>query len=510
MSTTKSIDGITYDNDTDGTKQADIIDQYGVWSWNGSTNRYVLGSKNGTDDGNGSAATGFGSNDLVSGGAGSDYIYGGRGDDRLYGDAGDDVLYGDRYVVRSGVLTVGSTSTTVAATGALDNQEYTGDDAGNDVLIGGQGNDTAYGGEGDDKLFGGQGKDVLYGDAGNDKLYGGEGKDKLYGGEGNDTLDGGTGKDELYGGGGSDKLYGGAGADKLDGGTGDDILDGGKGGDVLTGGAGADTFVYNAVSDSPFAAGWDGWDEITDFTHGQDKIDLSGLTRSGTADDLTWGATVATAHGVWYEYRGGDTYTVFVNLGNAASGGDDHGDDSRHAQDSDYSAYGEIDGPDGGSGDDNERGDDHSQNSSHGSTTITTITADLAIIVHATNGLSVRDFLGVVNNAPTISSGTTGSEAENAVASNVVYDANATDPEGDTLSYSLSSGGDNDKFNIDSSTGEVTFKVSPNYEVATDVGGNNVYDIVVHASDGLNNTAKTITVSAVSYTHLTLPTILRV
>ena len=106
------------------------------------------------------------------------------------------------------------------------------------------------------------------------------------------------------------------------------------------------------------------------------------------------------------------------------------------------------------------------------------------IIVHANDGhghdvtkavaITVTDVNDV---APTFTSGGTGSEAENTAASNVVYDANVTDPDGGTITYSLSAGGDNSLFNINSSNGQVTFKVSPNFEAPTDGGGNNVYDI---------------------------------
>ena len=89
------------------------------------------------------------------------------------------------------------------------------------------------------------------------------------------------------------------------------------------------------------------------------------------------------------------------------------------------------------------------------------------------------------NVPPTITSGATGTEAENTVNTHVVYDTNATDPDsGDTITYSLSVGGDNNFFNINPSTGEVTFKVSPDFEAPGDAGGNNVYDIIVHANDG--------------------------
>jgi Ca2+-binding RTX toxin-like protein len=61
----------------------------------------------------------------------------------------------------------------------------------------------------------------------------------------------------------------------------------------------------------------------------------------------------------------------------------------------------------------------------------------------------------------------------------------ATDPDTvGTLVYSLT-GADAGKFGI-SPTGAVTFKASPNFESPTDAGGNNIYDIVVNVTDGVN------------------------
>ena len=57
---------------------------------------------------------------------------------------------------------------------------------------------------------------------------------------------------------------------------------------------------------------------------------------------------------------------------------------------------------------------------------------------------------------------------------------------GTTLTYSIS-GADAALFNIDATTGVITFKSSPNYEAPGDAGGNNVYDVNVTASDGTNS-----------------------
>ena len=98
-----------------------------------------------------------------------------------------------------------------------------------------------------------------------------------------------------------------------------------------------------------------------------------------------------------------------------------------------------------------------------------------------------------VNEAPTITSGAAASFAEN--ASGTVYTVAATDPDaGATLTYSLT-GTDAARFNINSTTGAITFKSSPNYEAPTDAGGNNVYDVTVRASDGTNITTKAVAIT---------------
>jgi hypothetical protein len=101
------------------------------------------------------------------------------------------------------------------------------------------------------------------------------------------------------------------------------------------------------------------------------------------------------------------------------------------------------------------------------------LTATQAVTINVTD----------VNEAPVMNSGSTGSVTENAATSTVVYTAKATDVDaGQTLTYSLS-GTDATQLNINASTGEVTLKISADYEtkssysfnvVATDSGANHL------------------------------------
>ena len=90
----------------------------------------------------------------------------------------------------------------------------------------------------------------------------------------------------------------------------------------------------------------------------------------------------------------------------------------------------------------------------------------------------------VNDNAPAFSSPATATVAENQSAETVVYTAAATDADGDTLSYSLS-GTDAGLFTIDATTGAVSFVAPPDFEMPDDDGGDNVYGIIVTASDGV-------------------------
>ena len=92
-------------------------------------------------------------------------------------------------------------------------------------------------------------------------------------------------------------------------------------------------------------------------------------------------------------------------------------------------------------------------------------------------------------NGPVITSAATATFAENGTGT--VYTITATSI-GTNLTYSLS-GTDASFFNINN--GAVTFKTAPNFELPSDSGANNIYDINVIASDGALNTTKAVAIT---------------
>ena len=95
------------------------------------------------------------------------------------------------------------------------------------------------------------------------------------------------------------------------------------------------------------------------------------------------------------------------------------------------------------------------------------------------------------NNIPVFTSPAAASVAEGQSA---VYRATATDGDGDMPRYSLS-GTDAALFRIGSTTGEVRFRVAPDFERPGDADGDNVYDITITASDGTNSANHNVTIT---------------
>jgi len=106
-----------------------------------------------------------------------------------------------------------------------------------------------------------------------------------------------------------------------------------------------------------------------------------------------------------------------------------------------------------------------------------------------------------VNDAPSVTSAAAASVPEN--ISGTIYAATGTDPDtGDTLTWTLS-GTDAGLFNINATTGAVSFKAAPDYENPADANHDNIYQITVTATDtGLLTASKDV---AITVTNLNEP-----
>ena len=91
---------------------------------------------------------------------------------------------------------------------------------------------------------------------------------------------------------------------------------------------------------------------------------------------------------------------------------------------------------------------------------------------------------GTTNNAPAFTTGGTASVAEGATA---VATLEASDDEGDTLTFAFGGGADDALFTLDESTGALAFAVAPDFEAPGSAAGTNVYTIIVTVSDGTND-----------------------
>jgi Ca2+-binding RTX toxin-like protein len=280
------------------------------------------------DDGS-NVLSGLAGDDQLFGGGGGDTLDGGAGADRMTGGTGDDTYIVDSssdVVIEKageGTDTIRTTKTTYSLANLpyVENLTYNGTsaakltgNAADNRIEGGPGADTIDGKEGADTMLGGAGSDTYIVDnsgdvvtesgAGNDTVKAsvsfvlGPNIEKLTltgiasidgtGNEFGNTVTGNAGTNNLYGLGGNDTLIGGGGDDYLYGGDGTDVLRGGAGADVLTGGLGSDKFDWDAVVDAGLGATRD---QVLDFTHGSDKVDLSTIdakSGSGSNDSFTF------------------------------------------------------------------------------------------------------------------------------------------------------------------------------------------------------------------------------
>ena len=98
----------------------------------------------------------------------------------------------------------------------------------------------------------------------------------------------------------------------------------------------------------------------------------------------------------------------------------------------------------------------------------------------------------ITDHAPVLTGKTTLTMDENETDVGTII---GTDADGDSLTYSITGGVDQDLFTIDASTGVLSFKTGPDYEDPGDSGGDNLYDVEITVSDGSNSTSQALIIS---------------
>ena len=104
---------------------------------------------------------------------------------------------------------------------------------------------------------------------------------------------------------------------------------------------------------------------------------------------------------------------------------------------------------------------------------------------------------GYGNNPPTITNSTSMySVSENQTGAFLVT---ATDPDGDTITFSITSGADANLFSVNTS-GSVTFNTAPDFEIPGDANSDNTYELTVTASDGTASDSQSFSVTVTNDT----------
>ena len=252
--------------------------------------------------------------------------------------------------------------------------------------------------------------------------------------------------------------------------------------DNFTGNAGADSFTDIATNDVVRGGAGDDTIRVTalDFAvidggTGQDRLILDG---AGLSLDLTGAGHAGVDNVEVFDLSGTGANTLVLDA---------------------LAVFGLTEEREGGVASLDVRGDaDDRVDLSGGSFARTgTVTEDgTTYNVYRDGNAQIRVEAGVqvqilVSTLPTFTSPATVSVAENQAAA---YEAVATDADGDPLRYSLS-GTDAALFTIDADTGEVRFRAAPDFEVPGDDDGDNVYDIIITASDGTNQTDQSVAIT---------------
>jgi Ca2+-binding RTX toxin-like protein len=478
----------------------------------GSGDDFLYGESSGSD---------INGNDQVIGGSGNDFISGGTGIDKLSGGTGDDHIMGDQ--------------DTDPFTHGSDGNDWVEGNSGGDILYGDNGDDVLEGGADQDQMFGGNGDDIIRpGDVtgaltiGTDEVLGGDGvtdEGNTPGTIGFDIVDfsdnavrpGGVDFDlslqqnpavnvngipkqiaafQLEG------VVGSAGNDTI---TGDDPdatvgavvygnnwLIGGSGADTLTGAGGNDIIIGGHIRLDHLVGKYNSTYDHNNANGGSTAaLQLQDAQYQGASHRVLYSATIDT--------------TGLIDAANLAGGAqfEKHFTELLRSDQFKNTVLGDATGTDGG--------DTVMFSSDLANYTIQTIvgsTGETALKIAGNVGTAAEadgtdlvigvdnfNFNGTVYTlaqltptAPVITSdGGTATAAlsipENGLA---VTTVTATDVNGGLLQYAFAGGADAGKFNINASTGAITFKVAPNFESPGSAAGTNVYDVIVKVTDPTN------------------------
>ncbi len=102
------------------------------------------------------------------------------------------------------------------------------------------------------------------------------------------------------------------------------------------------------------------------------------------------------------------------------------------------------------------------------------------------------------NSPPTFTNSTSAYSAQE--NQTLAFTATASDADGDSLTFNISSGSDADLFSIDSSGGVVAFVTAPDFEIPGDANTDNVYELIVRVTDGTATATKSFTVTVTNDT----------
>lgn len=103
-------------------------------------------------------------------------------------------------------------------------------------------------------------------------------------------------------------------------------------------------------------------------------------------------------------------------------------------------------------------------------------------VMDGEGGWTAFDPMTIVVSSPAV--WLTPAEVEVPETRRFVVRVQAEDPDGETLTYALAGGADAARFKIDPATGELSFRVAPDFELPRDADGDNRYEVIVEATNG--------------------------